>query len=145
MNRTELVKRAYAEGAFAALQELGYEKTAAAEIAMKMAGEDEGIGALGGAGLGALGGVGLGAGGAALASLLLKRNLMKDVPGLGRALKNTPAIQARLHAKGILPRTRGNILKFLAENPEAASAIGGGVGGAGLGALGGGLYGGLSD
>jgi hypothetical protein len=145
MDRTEMVKRAYAEGAFTALQQLGYEKNAAAEIAIKMAeGDDDGMGAGGGAGLGALGGAALGGGGAALASILMKKNLMNKIPGIGSKMQGM-AYNARqgggeggaAQLKKLLARIQGN--------PTAASATAGGLGGAGLGALGGGLYGGLSD
>lgn len=90
MNRNELVKQAYAEGAFVALQQLGYEKNAAAQIAMKMAGDDDGIGALGGAGIGAGAGLAAGAGGAGLADLIMRTKLRtgelgeNGKPGFGR-------------------------------------------------------------
>lgn len=146
MDRTEQVKRAYAEGAFKALQELGYEKNAAAQFAFKMAEEevpDKGVGALGGAGLGALGGAGLGAGGAALASILLKKNLLRNVPGLGAKLQGLGAAARKSRGAS----TGANVKRLLGRleaNPTAASAIGGGAAGLGLGTIGGGLAGGLS-
>lgn len=152
-----MVKRAYAEGAFVALQQLGYEKTAAAQIAIKMAEEEMEEAApershpgrragqiAGGAGLGALGGAGLGAGGAALASLLLKKNLMRSIPGLGSKVQGLGAAARRTRGDGALSSLK-KLLGRVEANPTAASAVGGGLGGAGLGALGGGLYGGLSD
>jgi hypothetical protein len=75
MNRVELLKLAYARGAFLALREAGYQEKVAEDLALKIAErdamdvlEDVGIGA----GLGGLGGAALGAGGGALASRLGK-------------------------------------------------------------------------
>lgn len=146
MDRTAQVKRAYAGGAFKALQELGYEKNAAAQFAFKLA-EDEvpaqGVGALGGAGLGAVGGAGLGAGGAALASLLLKRNLMPGAVQKGLT-RGAQRLVAPMRGTSAGHGASQAVKKFLAKNPEAASAIMGGGAGLGVGALGGGLAGGLS-
>ena len=145
MDRVELVKRAYAEGAFAALQQLGYEKNAAAQIAIKMAeDEDEGMGAAGGAGLGALGGAALGGGGAALASILMKKNLMNAIPGLGPKLRDAAYNARQGGGSGKVDQIK-KLLARIQGNPALASGVAGGAGGAGLGALGGGLYGGLSD
>lgn len=159
MNRVELLKLAYARGAFLALREAGYQEKVAEDLALKIAErdamdvlEDVGIGA----GIGGLGGAALGAGGGALASRLMgesgaARNLMTNMPvldralpGLGSAVANPGAIQARLHAAGKIPQMKGEVLQFLRENPTAASALFGGGAGAGLGSLAGGTIGGLA-
>ena len=168
MGRTEQAKRAYAEGAFRAFQAYGYEKNAAAQFAFKLAKDAEqqylidpipdtprrasgkkyladaipGSGVGKGMGLGALGGAHLGAGGAALASLLLKRNLMPKAIQKGLTHGAHDLVNP-ITSRGSSAGTA--IKKFLAKNPEAASAIMGGGAGLGLGAIGGGLAGGLSD
>ena len=69
MNRVQLLKLAYARGAYLALQEAGYNEKVAEDLAYKIAErdaldvlEDVGIGA----GIGGLGGAALGAGAGAL-------------------------------------------------------------------------------
>lgn len=94
MNRVELLKLAYARGAFLALREAGYQEKVAEDLALKIADrdaldvlEDVGIGA----GIGGLGGAALGAGGGALATKFMgpgARNL--TMQGLPSAIENLP-------------------------------------------------------
>lgn len=94
MNRVELLKLAYARGAFLALREAGYQEKVAEDLALKIAErdaldvlEDVGIGA----GIGGLGGAALGAGGGALATKLMgpgARNL--TMQGLPSVVENLP-------------------------------------------------------
>lgn len=83
MNRVQLLKLAYARGAFLALQEAGYQEKVAEDLALKIAErdamdvlEDVGIGA----GIGGLGGAALGAGAGALYNPIAR--------GLGGAERN---------------------------------------------------------
>lgn len=76
MNRVQLLKLAYARGAYLALQEAGYQEKVAEDLAMKIADrdaldvlEDVGIGA----GIGGLGGAALGAGAGALYNPIARR------------------------------------------------------------------------
>jgi hypothetical protein len=69
MNRVEMLKLAYARGAFLALREAGYQEKVAEDLAIKIADRDalDVIGDVGmGAGIGGLGGAALGAGAGAL-------------------------------------------------------------------------------
>ena len=155
MNRVQLLKLAYARGAYLALQEAGYNEKVAEDLAYKIAErdaldvlEDVGIGA----GIGGLGGAALGSGAGALGSRLQGgRNYMTQMPGLGSAvpgigasMSNPGALAARLHAGDLAKRMKGETLQYLLENPTLSSAAFGGSLGGGAGALGGGLVGGLA-
>jgi hypothetical protein len=141
----ELIKQAYAYGAAVALQELGFNAQQAQAGGVKLAsakmaeGEEEGgmhpaLAALLGGGAGALGGAALGAGsafipglrGTGLANLLSKNDTLSK--GIGRALPK---------------RLINNELANTTRNWSGIEAALRGTGGAGLGALGGGLAGGL--
>lgn len=173
MNRNELVKQAYAEGAFVALQQLGYEKNAAAQIAMKMAGDDDGIGALGGAGIGAGAGLAAGAGGAGLADLIMRTKLRTGEPGAksGKPSFGRPKFEGEgiggltdkvndalvdkgwggsggaggAENKAVQALHQSKLMQLARQNPRLAAALGIGGAGLALGGLAGGLAGGLSD
>jgi hypothetical protein len=149
-----LIKQAYAYGASVALQELGFNAQQAEAGGVKLAEEEmddssfSGGRALGGAGLGALGGLALGAGsafvpglrGLGMSKLIGKSGLPLRAPqGLiartaFRGAKN-PAAQATRWSQG-----KGT--SDLANSVQEAYLRS--LGGAGVGALGGGLAGGLS-
>lgn len=154
MNRVEMLKLAYARGAFLALREAGYQEKVAEDLAIKIADrdaldvlEDVGIGA----GIGGLGGAALGSGAGALSSKLMGgRNLMTEMPflgtaapGVGTAMSNPGALAARLHANDLMKRMKGETLRTLLENPAMSSAAFGGTLGGGAGMAAGGLAGGL--
>jgi hypothetical protein len=105
MNRVQLLKLAYARGAFLALQEAGYHEKVAEDLALKIADrdaldvlEDVGIGA----GVGGLGGAALGAGAGALTG-----RFAKSIPGEARLLSMTgarnPNLRRALGASGYSP------------------------------------------
>ena len=84
MNRVQMLKLAYARGAFLALQEAGYHEKVAEDLAMKIADRDalDVLGDVGiGAGIGSLGGAALGAGGGALASRFGRTRMNPNIAG----------------------------------------------------------------
>lgn len=165
MNRVELLKLAYARGAFLALREAGYQEKVAEDLALKIAErdamdvlEDVGIGA----GLGGLGGAALGAGGGALASRLGKTPIGGgNVEQLNLLRKFLPEA-AETYSKGQpIPfvntglgvsapsgaMSQNQLQKALAAlyaHPTAGGAALGGAAGLGAGAPIGGLIGGLA-
>lgn len=162
MNRVEMLKLAYARGAYLALCEAGYQEKVAEDLAIKIADRDalDALGDVGlGAGIGGLGGAALGAGGGALASRLMGRNLLQDIPKVGPALhdaannirggitmENIPGYLRNGPTDGN-PQHIDALRRLFAQiegQPQAASALAGGAAGAGMGALGGGLVGGLA-
>jgi len=92
MNRVEMLKLAYARGAFLALREAGYQEKVAEDLAIKIADRDalDVLGDVGlGAGIGGLGGAALGAGAGALYNPMARafggteRNLTNLLEGTG--------------------------------------------------------------
>jgi hypothetical protein len=171
MDKVAMIKQAYAYGAAVALQELGYDVNTAQNAGVKLAEDEEGmhpalralIGTGAGIGGGALLGAGLGAGGAALSRRLGGPSLSEAaMRGTGKIEGTIPFGSAENHAKyntnlleklmGKMPYQPAGQAEMGAMRPRQAygdeammGAQLGGAGGAGLGALGGGLYGGLSE
>ncbi len=152
MIREELIKEAYAYGVGVALVEAGFEKNAAAELAIeitneelyKIAKKEEGMSTGAKAGIGALGAGAIGVGAGAL--LGGKRKL----PGAVRKwLKGTNALRGSSKVnkvpgfkklrKHILKQDRGS--QGMGGNARTLAGIAGGAGGAALGGAGGGIYG----
>ncbi len=153
MTREELIKEAYAYGVGVALVEAGFEKNAAAELAIEITNEElykiakkeeEGMGTGAKAGIGALGAGALGVGAGAL--LGSKRKL----PGaVKKWLKGTNALRGggkvnkipgfKKLRKHVLKQDRG--AQGMGGNVRTLAGIAGGAGGAALGGAGGGIYG----
>jgi hypothetical protein len=153
-----LIKQAYAYGAALALQKLGCDPQQAEEGGIKLAEEamyDDSEGssvgpALGGAGLGALGGLALGAGSAFIPGLRgLGASRLAGKAGLGglrapqKLISSTAFRGAKSPDAKALRWAQGKLPNDLANSVQEAYIRG--LGGAGAGALGGGLIGGLSD
>jgi len=123
MNRVQLLKLAYARGAFLALQEAGYHEKVAEDLALKIANrdaldvlEDVGIGA----GVGGLGGAALGAGAGALTG-----RFARNIPGEARLLSmsgaQNPTLRRALGATGYVPEALSSDMIHAMNNPEFAS------------------------
>jgi hypothetical protein len=147
----ELIKQAYAYGAAVALQELGFNAQQAQAGGVKLAsakmaeGEEEGgmhpaLAALLGGGAGALGGAALGAGSAFIPGLrgTGAANLLMKSPKADAALGKL--LSTNRMGRGLRNMEFNDKITRFGSPIEAALR---GTGGAGLGALGGGLAGGL--
>lgn len=150
MDKVAMIKQAYAYGVSVALQEIGYDARTAQDAGIKLAEDEEGmhpalkalLGAGIGAGGGALGGAALGAGGAALAQKLSPTRtgrLTSLLGGRGFVPESLQGIP-----QGTSAISNAQVMKNLQREALLGGELGG-AGGAGLGAIGGGLYGGLSE
>jgi len=171
MNRVEMLKLAYARGAFLALREAGYQEKVAEDLAIKIADrdamdvlEDVGIGA----GVGGLGGAALGAGAGALYNPMARafggteRNLTNLLEGTGGLTGKNVALQkllgemtggvpgASLSGKftgpgvGAATEAPSKLLDLIHRNATAGNVNLGARGGFGAGMGAGGLIGGLA-
>jgi len=170
MNRVEMLKLAYARGAFLALREAGYQEKVAEDLALKIADRDalDVLGDVGmGAGIGGLGGAALGAGAGALYNPMARafggseRNLTNLLEGTGGLPGRNPQLQqllgemtggvpgASLSGKftgpgvGAATEAPSKLLDLIHRNATAGNVNLGARGGFGAGMSAGGLAGGL--
>ena len=169
MNRVEMLKLAYARGAFLALREAGYQEKVAEDLAIKIADRDalDVLGDVGmGAGIGGLGGAALGAGAGALYNPMARafggteRNLTNLLEGTG-GITGNPKLQALLGEMtggvpgaslsgkftgpgvGAATEAPSKLLDLIHRNATAGNVNMGARGGIGAGMGAGGLAGGL--
>lgn len=156
MDKVAMIKQAYAYGAAVALHELGYDVNTAQNAGVKLAEDEEGmhpalralIGTGAGIGGGALLGAGLGAGGAALANKFSPSRAGR-LTDLGAA--HAPGLMSKMlpeSLQGVAGGTGAISNAAMAQRLKREALLGAEAGGAalgGLGGIGGGLYGGLSE